>query len=195
LSTIVKSGQQDSVPAPYVPLPGCNLNLMILPRNAQPFDAYINRCFDCHMELDISRITDTLYVAAEPKPNHIAQLQTLPVRLLLTLRLWPPRASVRHSVEQWIHLPCLDSPLTPMPMLLLWNGVQSALPVMERGEIVMVHCHYGIHRSVALATCILIAQGQSALDAMTLVKQKRPVADPYAGHIRSRIEKFEREWS
>ena len=52
----------------------------------------------------------------------------------------------------------------------------------------------GVHRSVAMATCILIAHGYTADEAMTLVVEQRPVADPYAPYIQSRIRKFEQSW-
>ncbi len=80
-------------------------------------------------------------------------------------------------------------------MLLLWTGVEMALPVIKEGKNVVVHCAYGRHRSVALACCILIGQGYSAANAMALVKRQRPIADPYASYIRARIERFEARWT
>ena len=56
------------------------------------------------------------------------------------------------------------------------------------------HCAYGRHRSVAMGACILIAQGYDPYSAMELIKQKRPVADPYAFYIRPRIMKFARQF-
>ena len=67
-------------------------------------------------------------------------------------------------------------------------------PVIEHGESVLIHCKAGVHRSVAMATCILIAHGYTADEAMTLVVEQRPVADPYAPYIQSRIRKFEQSW-
>ncbi len=147
------------------------------------------------MGLDISRITDTLYIAAHPAPHDAEYLRELPTHLLLSVRMRPPHKSVRAAVRQWVHLPCLDTPLTPLPMLLLWTGVESALPVIHHGGNVVVHCHYGVHRSVAMACCILIGLGSSPGDAMALVKQQRPVADPYVRYIRSRIERFADRWT
>jgi hypothetical protein len=66
--------------------------------------------------------------------------------------------------------------------------------VIEEGYSVLVYCHEGRHRSVAMACCILIAKGHSADEAMQLVKEKREKADPDAWHIQRRIRKFEREW-
>lgn len=142
------------------------------------------------MTLDISRITDTLYIAAHPQPDHAEGLAALPTDLLLSVRMRPPRPAVRRAARQWLHLPCIDSPLYPIPMSLLRRGEAAAALVFERGGIVVVHCHYGRHRSVAMACCILIGQGLTAEEAMRLVVQQRSVADPYIWYIRARIQRF-----
>jgi hypothetical protein len=41
----------------------------------------------------------------------------------------------------------------------------------------------------------LISQGYTAEEAMALVKERRPVADPYTDHFKKRILKFEEEWN
>jgi hypothetical protein len=45
-----------------------------------------------------------------------------------------------------------------------------------------------------MASCVLIARGYTADEAMALIIEKRPVADPHAPHIESRIRKFEEFW-
>ena len=45
-----------------------------------------------------------------------------------------------------------------------------------------------------MASCVLIGMGYAADDAMHLVNERREVADPFAGHIQSRIRKFESDW-
>jgi protein-tyrosine phosphatase len=72
--------------------------------------------------------------------------------------------------------------------------VEAALPVIDDGDAVLVHCLAGVHRSVAMACCVLIGMGYSAEEAMQLVESKREVADPRVWYIRARIEKFERSW-
>jgi protein-tyrosine phosphatase len=81
-----------------------------------------------------------------------------------------------------------------MPVSVLRRGVEAALPVIDDGYAVLVHCLAGVHRSVAMACCVLIGMGYSAEDAMQLVESKREVADPRVWYIRARIEKFERSW-
>jgi protein tyrosine/serine phosphatase len=68
------------------------------------------------------------------------------------------------------------------------------LPVIENGESVLIYCHAGRHRSVAMGACILIAMGHTADEAMELVREGRAVADPHARHIERQIRKFEEEW-
>ena len=81
-----------------------------------------------------------------------------------------------------------------MPIKTLEKGVRAAIPVIQNGDSVLVHCKAGIHRSVAQAACVLIGMGYTADDAMQLIKEKRAVADPDAGYIKKRIYKFENEW-
>ena len=81
-----------------------------------------------------------------------------------------------------------------MPLGKLHKGVAHALPVLREGGKVLAHCRYGVHRSVAMACCVLIGTGLSAQEAMQVVSQRRAAADPYAPHIRKRIELFESIW-
>jgi hypothetical protein len=77
----------------------------------------------------------------------------------------------------------------------IWKGVDHALKAFEDGDKVLVYRKGGIHRRVVMACCILISLGYDAERAMAQVKERRPVADPYSGHYKSRILKFEGEWS
>jgi protein-tyrosine phosphatase len=96
---------------------------------------------------------------------------------------------------QLLWLPTFDNPLMPMPVSTLQRGVEAALPVIADGYRVLVHCRAGVHRSVAMACCVLIGMGQTADEAMELVKEQRSVADPDTWYIQRRIYKFEKVWS
>ena len=74
------------------------------------------------------------------------------------------------------------------------EGVRAAAPIIAQGRKVLVHCHYGRHRSVAMAAAILIAQGATAREAMAMLSARRASADPHIWYIRRQIEKFERHW-
>ncbi len=143
---------------------------------------------------DVSQITDYLFLSSLPRHEHAEHIRDLGVSLIVSMPLyWPPRA-YRRPPFIFVHCPTMDSPLTPIPMFMLFRGVRAAIPVIERGEGVLIHCKAGVHRSVAMTTCVLIAHGYTADDAMKLVVERRPVADPHAPYIESRIRKFERDW-
>jgi protein-tyrosine phosphatase len=116
------------------------------------------------------------------------------VRLILSMHWVRPSAALGNPPLRLLWLPTFDLPLLPMPMPVLKRGVEAALPVIQMGDRVLVHCHYGVHRSVAMACCVLIGMGYPAEQAMELVKSRRAAADPDAAHIRPRILSFEQEW-
>ncbi len=118
------------------------------------------------------------------------------IRLVISMcgTIRPPEAFMQPPL-QVLWLRTFDTIFTPIPMSALTKGVQAALPVIQDGGHVLAHCRHGRHRGVAMGAAILIALGHSAQEAMRLLRARRAQADPYAWHIRWRIEKFERHWS
>lgn len=109
------------------------------------------------------------------------------IRLILSMHwLKPSKRLNRPPRALW--LPTIDTPITPMPIGTLRRGLEAALPVIEEGWGVLAHCRAGVHRSVAMASCVLIGMGDTADDAMNLVARQRDVADPHVWYIRRRIE-------
>ena len=143
---------------------------------------------------DLSQITDYLYVSSLPRSENVEHIMSLGIRLIISMPVYRPPRVYRRPPFQFVHCPSLDTRWTPIPMFILRRGVSAALPVIEKGESVLVHCKAGVHRSVAMTCCILIARGFTAEDAMRLVTEKRDVADPYVPYIRKRIDKFESNW-
>ena len=88
-----------------------------------------------------------------------------------------------------------DNVLRPIPIRLLTQGVEAALPLIKEGKKVLVYCGRGRHRSVAMTACILIALGYSADEAKKIVKSQRSIADPNTFHIRRIIRIFEERWA
>jgi hypothetical protein len=126
-----------------------------------------------------------------PQENHAEEIREMGIRLILSMHWQRPHASVGADPVNLLWLPTLDTPLVPMSLKSLRKGVEASLPVIQAGDSVLVHCRYGVHRSVAMACCVLIGQGYNSEDAMSLVKEKRAVADPDIWYIRARIIKFE----
>jgi protein tyrosine phosphatase (PTP) superfamily phosphohydrolase (DUF442 family) len=143
---------------------------------------------------DISRITDYLYVSAWPEGEHADEILALNIRLILSMHWQRPSKSLNHPPLRVLWLPTVDTPITPLPIGTLRRGVEAALPVIGEGAGVLAHCKAGVHRSVAMASCVLIGMGYTADSAMHLVKEQREVADPFAGYIQSRIRRFESDW-
>jgi len=143
---------------------------------------------------DISKITDYLYVSSWPREEYVEYVSSLGIRMIISMPFYPPPQEYRDPPFQFVHCKTLDAPSVAIPQFMLRRGVTAALPAIDQGDAVLVHCRQGKHRSVAMACCILVAKGYTSEDAMQLVKEKREVADPYAGYIRKRIEVFESDW-
>jgi len=145
--------------------------------------------------MDISQITDDLYVGGQPSAHDTAGLRDRGVRLVIAMRaLRRPAEAFAEPPLQVLWLRTLDSPLTPIPPHTFVRGVEAALAVIRAGGRVFVHCKHGRHRSVAMAAAILIAQGDTAEDAMQRLRQGRKRADPHIWYIRQQIERFEKHW-
>ena len=145
--------------------------------------------------MDISQITNQVYIAAHPQAEAADAIRELNVRLILNMIFFRPADVYRQPPFRMLTLRTFDSIFLPIPIGKLVRGVESALPVLEKGESVLVYCREGRHRSVAMAASVLIGQGQSADHAMQLISAKRAKADPYAWHIQRRIRKFEQIWT
>lgn len=141
--------------------------------------------------LDISQITDYLYISVYPLSHNAAELQALGIGLILNTYHFPLAPIYRRPPFHSLWLPSADHPWFPMSLNKLQRGVEAALEVIAQGKPVLSNCHAGRHRSVALACCILIARGYSSGEAIRLVKQKRPKADPEISYIKQRIYLYE----
>jgi protein tyrosine phosphatase (PTP) superfamily phosphohydrolase (DUF442 family) len=145
--------------------------------------------------MNASRITDHLYVSTRIRREDIEAIRDLDVQLIINMIAFvrpSPRLAELDAEVLW--LGTFDFFLLPIPLRTLTRGVEAALPVICQGGRVLVYCQAGRHRSVAMASAILIGMGYSAEQAMDLVVEKRPVADPRAWHIQRQIRRFEKHW-
>ncbi len=156
---------------------------------------FIYRFLKSRHPFEYSQITDNLYIAAWPTGEDYDVLRDLGVRLVINMDWVPADEKLNVAPLKILALTEIDTPLTPMKTENIWKGVNYAQRIFDEGGAVMVYCKGGIHRSVVMACCILVSLGYSAEEAMALVKERRPVADPYTDHFKSRILKFEEEWN
>jgi protein-tyrosine phosphatase len=91
----------------------------------------------------------------------------------------------RHGIS-FLHLPTADKcAIAPQP---LRAGVTWVRRALDDGARVLVHCQHGIGRSALLALCVLVANDHPPLDAMTLLKDRRPVASPSPEQLQAFID-------
>jgi protein-tyrosine phosphatase len=124
----------------------------------------------------------------------VENVRGLKVDLVVSMIGVAPPAELTRPPFKLLRLPVFDFPLLPIPLSVLWAGVDAAVPVLKAGGRVLIYCRAGRHRSVAMASCILIAMGMTADEAMATITVHRPVADPHARHIEARIRAFEQDW-
>jgi hypothetical protein len=146
--------------------------------------------------MNFSPITDNLFVGTSPTRRDFETLRELGVSLVINMRWVPyPRPLVGDPSIRYMWLHTFDNPFLPIPLRSLLKGVQEALKEIQSGGKVYTHCAKGRHRSAAMAAAILIAQGTDPFEAIRLIKERRPIADPNIFYIRRRIELFARHWS
>jgi len=147
------------------------------------------------MSFNFSNITDDLFIGTTPLASDYDGLRELGIQLVINMRFSrSPYPDPHETPIRFLWLRTIDTPFLPLPISKLLAGARAALETIFLGGKVYVHCAYGRHRGPAMGSCILIAQGHDAEEAMRLVVQHRPVADPYIPYIRARILKFAREW-
>jgi protein-tyrosine phosphatase len=145
--------------------------------------------------MDFSPITENLFIGTTPSSNDYDLLRGLGVELIINMRVERrPQKDPSTSPLRLLWLPTFDSPLIPIPTRFLHRGANAALETIQNGGKVYTHCAGGVHRGVTMGAAILIALGYDPHTAMTLIKQRRPIADPFAFYIHPRISKFAREW-
>jgi hypothetical protein len=148
------------------------------------------------MSMDYSEITQQLYIGTTPKRRDYEMLRGLGIRLVINMRfLRGGRPPAGRPPIRYMRFRTIDNPLFPIPTEALLQGAHAGVAVLRDGGKVYVHCSRGRHRSIAMAAAILIASGQSAREAMNLIKRRRAAADPDASHIQPRILAFARAWT
>lgn len=153
------------------------------------------RAYGILVEMYYSQITDDLYIGTTPGTQDYDQLREMGVGLVINMRIerrpYPDRSE---EPMETLWLPTFDSPLVLIPIRALRRGAEKALETIGKGKKVYVHCAQGIHRGVAMGAAILIAQGRSPDEAIDLIEERRPMADPRARYIERRIRRFAEKW-
>jgi protein tyrosine phosphatase (PTP) superfamily phosphohydrolase (DUF442 family) len=146
--------------------------------------------------MNLSKITDDLFIGDTPNWQDYDTLRELGVRLVINMRFDKRPVPDPHQPPlDFLWLRTFDSPFFPIPLRKLMTGVHAALETMKQGGKVYTHCAKGRHRGVAMGAAILVAGGYPPQQAIELIKARRSIADPDIFYIRQRIFRFAYAWS
>ncbi len=145
--------------------------------------------------IDISKVTDYLYVGSRVGKEQADELKALNFNLIISMiGQMPPDKIYTLPPFKTLWIKTYDTFFTPIPIKKLLVGVEAALPVIQNKGKVLAFCMKGKRRSVAMAAAILISMGHPGEQAIDLLTTARTVADPRRWYIRRQIKAFERYW-
>jgi len=129
-------------------------------------------------ELNLSWITDTLAVGGSYRVGDIRRLAALGVGAVIDVREEDSddeAALARHGIVL-LRLPTPDR--YGLSHEQLRAGAEWATARLAEGRKVFVHCEHGVGRGPLLGAAVLVAGGQSAPQALRLLRAKRWQAAP-----------------
>ena len=145
--------------------------------------------------LDISKVTDHLYVGSRVWIDDADELKTFDFNLIISMigQMAPDKILTQPPFNTlWIKT--YDTFFIPISIKKLLSGVHAALPVIQNNGKVLVFCMQGKRRSIAMAAAILISLGHTSEEAINLLTAARKMADPRRWYILSQIKAFEKYW-
>jgi atypical dual specificity phosphatase len=138
---------------------------------------------------DAERITEEVWCGSTLEAGDIGKLARMGIRRVVNLETWQRYDfdAVRRAGMEFFNIPIQDLDL-PISERVIEKAVIAIDESARRGHQVYVHCTAGWQRSPAIIACYLIFKGMTAEAALSLVKERRPVARFYSSHIASAIE-------
>ena len=145
--------------------------------------------------MDISKVTDYLYVSSMIGKKDVNELKSLNFNLIISMiSEIPPDEIYTLPPFKTLWIKTYDAFFIPISVKKLLVGVEAALPIIQNKGKVLVFCREGKHRSIAMAAAILISMGHTSKQAVNLLTAARKAADPGMFYIWMRIKAFERYW-
>lgn len=138
--------------------------------------------------LNLTWINEQLAVGGAFSGRHIPRLRKMGVHAVIDCRdegADDEHALRRHGIT-YLRLPTPDA--HQLQQEDLDAGVAWAIQRFEQGNTVYVHCTHGVGRAPLLGSCILVASGYSALEAIGLVKTRRWQASPNEEQLEALLE-------
>ena len=146
--------------------------------------------------IDISKVTDTLYVGSKIGKDHADEMKVLNFNLIISMiGQMVPDEIYNLAPFKTLWIKTYDTFFTPISIRKLLTGVEAALPVIQNKGKVLVFCLQGRRRSIIMSAAILISTGLTGEQAAELLITSRKVADPRRWYVRWQIGKFEKFWN
>ncbi len=134
---------------------------------------------NCETVLNLSWITPTLAIGGGVETVDLGRLrrdQAIAAVVDLRSEACDDIDILRQQEIEFLHLPTDDHAAVTSSML--DTGVAFVSRHMAKDGRTLIHCEHGIGRSATLALAVLVAQGLSPLDALTLAKDRRERVSP-----------------
>jgi len=144
-------------------------------------------------QLNYSDVTPTLAVGGAFRKRQIKRLRQRGVTAVVDCRLEArddPDALKAAGIE-FLHVPTTDRYGFTFAQML--EGVQWVLEHTAKGGRAFLHCEHGVGRGPLMACAVLVAQGQTAPEALSTVRSRRWQALPNDRQLEALL-KFEQEW-
>ncbi|XP_034547894.1 dual specificity protein phosphatase 18-like [Notolabrus celidotus] len=129
----------------------------------------------------LCRITDHLYLSNSRAANDSSQVTRCNITCIVNVTETRGSSSSPPGVEEYIHIPLSDSPVSPLCEH--FDKVADKIEqIVVQGGRTLVHCNAGVSRSSTLCMAYLMKhRGVTLLDAHRWVKSCRPIARPNNG--------------
>jgi protein-tyrosine phosphatase len=136
-------------------------------------------------KMDVSRVTDQIYIGGWVSAREWQQLKELGVSINISLQ--KEVLDSFKDLEGFLWLPVEDGTPPDLDQLIL--GAKFIDAAVEAGKKIYVHCHGGIGRAPVLCAAYLIYKGKKVEEALKMVIAARPAAGPNSSQRRA-LEDF-----
>ncbi|CAJ1067899.1 dual specificity protein phosphatase 18-like [Xyrichtys novacula] len=135
----------------------------------------------------LCRVTDHLYLSSRRSALDSSQVSLCRITCIVNVSESRSRCAPPAGVEDYLHLPVPDSPLSP-----IWIHFDPVSDLVqrtaERGGRTLLHCEAGRSRSATLCAAYLMKyRDLTLLEAHTWIKTCRPTVRPNPGFWRQLI--------
>ncbi|MBI4239402.1 dual specificity protein phosphatase family protein [Candidatus Uhrbacteria bacterium] len=149
---------------------------------------------DKHTEgFEFSTITESITIGTNQCCQSHFSEKLLSSGITVDISLEENRVDAPFGVESYLWLPVTDH--TPPTDDQMHTGAAFIESVLSLGKKIYVHCKNGHGRAPTLVAAYLISTGKSVQDALSLIKEKRPVVHLEEGQIGALLRFFEKYYA